>query len=215
MVLDQWICNVSPWNRRYLRLPGGFKLKRINSYDAHCKLVFVPWRFLLLFNCRTKVSKQDLYSIIWKNLSGIRNFLLCASLLFFFLVMINLCQPNSAMRCQDTWTNIISECVYEGIFSQINTCTSRQQSRSPSLPWGASSNQLKAWTEQKARQSCWQGAPPASLAARAGSSAPSCLWTWNLKKSALLGFPIIRLFNCFSPTAYSINTPLLRCLESN
>lgn len=64
--------------------------------------------------------------------------------------MINLCQPNSAMRCQDTWTNIISECVYEGIFSQINTCTSRQQSRSPSLPWGASSNQRKAWTEQRA-----------------------------------------------------------------
>lgn len=35
-------------------------------------------------------------------------------------------------------------------FSQINTCTSRQQSRSPSLLWGASSNQLKAWTEQRA-----------------------------------------------------------------
>lgn len=58
-------------------------------------------------------------SIIWKNLSEIRIFLPCASLLFFFLVMINLCQPNSAMRCQDTWTKLFLSVSMRAFFTRL------------------------------------------------------------------------------------------------
>lgn len=71
--------------------------------------------FYCLILVLKSLNKTDI-SMIWQNLNGLRIILLCASFLFFFLMMVNfMCQPTSAMRCQDIWSNIISECVYEGI----------------------------------------------------------------------------------------------------
>lgn len=138
------------------------------------------------------LNKTDI-SIIWQNLSGIRIIRLCATFLFFLLVMVNLCQPNSAMRCQDTWTNIISKCVYEGNFYKINTWISNWI-KQISLPNMGEPHPISWEPEQNKKADSPARRSSTCLAAWVGSSALSCLWTQS-KTSALLRFPIIWLFN--------------------
>lgn len=138
------------------------------------------------------LNKTDI-SIIWQNLSGIRIIRLCATFLFFLLVMVNLCQPNSAMRCQDTWTNIISKCVYEGNFYKINTWISNWI-KQVSLPNMGEPHPISWEPEQNKKADSPARRSSSCLAAWVGSSALSCLWTQS-KTSAHLRFPIIWLFN--------------------
>lgn len=146
-------------------------------------------------------------SIIWKNLSGIRIFLPCASLLFFLLVVINLCPPNSAMRCQDTWTNIILSVSMRAFFTRL-TPAPVDWAKQISLPNMGEPHPV-SWKPE------WNKKTEIVPLARRSSS---CLASWVglsacpafelkiLKNQLFLGFQSFGL----STRAYSINAPMLR-----
>lgn len=90
--------------------------------DAKSKLGRVPYILLPLFNPSTDVSQQarhyHTHTVHLAKKWGEEYSAVC--IISSFLVMANfMCQPDSAMGCQDSWSNTIPGCVHEGIFYKI------------------------------------------------------------------------------------------------